>query len=152
MTQEVVPGRNLISQVSDGAVTPTWLDISDRTSVTVNRSENEEVADATTFDSDGEWEGVVLQRGAKYELEVLLKRDDSTAVRPPGINRLEALAKLKGVASRGQIRFRDTSAVTEWEVWTALVSGGEQEHATNDLVKWKCGLTRSGAATTVAVV
>lgn len=151
MTARKVPARDLIVQVSDGGGTPTWLTIAGLNSVTFNPSENEETVDATDYNSAGEYEGMVMQRGAAFEMKGFIVKDHLTDVQDVGQARCETLGTGKAYGSLGAIRFRHPAATT-WKVWnTAMFSVGEQGGGNNDLTSWACTVTRSGASTTSAV-
>ena len=151
MAAEKIPARDIIVQVSDGTTpTPAWVAVLQLTSATRNPGENEETADTTTFDSDGEYEQLVMQRGATMELEGFLRKDGTTGDLDAGQERLEVLGSKKSVESLGQVRFRHPMD-TEWKVWNCTVTLGEQGGGTNDMTGWSCTLTKSGPSTTMAV-
>lgn len=151
MAARKIPARDIIVQVSDGGGTPTWLAIGGLNSVTVNPGENEETADITTYDSAGEYEQLVMQRGASLALEGFLIKDHLTDTPDTGQARCETLGTAKAYASLGAIRFRHPASTT-WKVWnTATFSLGEQGGGNNDVTSWSCTVTRSGASTTAAV-
>ncbi|GGM76893.1 hypothetical protein GCM10012275_54480 [Longimycelium tulufanense] len=144
-----IDARGWIFQVSDGQPTPTWLEIASVNSFEYSRSENEETVDTTVFSSNGLYEGQVMQRGASLNVEGL--RDSTAGVVDPGQARVDALATFVGDASLGQIRFRHNSD-SEWTVWTAYVSPGSLGGGNNDKTSWSATFTRSGVASTAAVV
>lgn len=151
MAARKIPARDLIIQVSDGQATPTWLDIAGLTSMTPNPGENEETVDITDATSGGHYEQLVMQRGASMELEGHLVKDDVTGELDPGQARCEQLAAQVGYASLGKVRFRHPMD-TQWRVWTATFSLGEQGGGVNDVTSWSCTITRVGATMTEAVV
>ena len=151
MAAEKVVARDVIALVSDGAVSPTWIEIAGKNSLTYNPGENEETADSTTFDDDGMYQQYIMQRGGTLELEGFLMEDPVTGVRDPGQARCDVLSAAVGLASRGAIRFR-TPASTTWRVWACTFSPGEQGGKNNDLSSFKMKMTRCGAATSAAVV
>lgn len=149
MTVRKVAARDIIIQISDGAVSPTWLGISGLGTLNLNPGENEEVANTVDQNSGGEYEGLVMQRGGTFKIEGFNMRDHLTDAQDPGQARCETLGTLKGYDSLGQIRFRyPTSSL--WKVWTCFASLGDQGGGTNDMGGWSCTFTRSGAATTAA--
>ncbi|HZM83825.1 MAG TPA: hypothetical protein VFC19_49535 [Candidatus Limnocylindrales bacterium] len=150
MAQRKIPARDIIVQVETS--TPgTWVAIGGLTSVTPNPSENEETADATTYESVGQYEQLVMQRGAAMELEGFLLKDHVSGAQDTGQARCETIATGIGYTSLGSIRFRHP-ADTLWKVWaTATFSVGEQGGGNNDLTSWSATITRSGASTTAAV-
>lgn len=150
MAAQKIPARDIIVQISDGASTPVWIAITQLTTATYNPGEDEEETDTTTFDSAGEAEHLVMQRGATLDLEGFLRKDGTTGAMDAGQLRTEALGKLKGVGSLGQIRFRHPMD-TNWTVWSASASLGEQGGGNNDMTSWKATFKKSGASTTVAV-
>lgn len=149
MAPEKIPARDIICQVEDATV-DTWIAVTQLTSATKNPGENEETVDVTTFDSQGEYEQYVMQRGASMALEGFLRKDRTDGTKDPGQLRIEVLASLKGVASEGRLRFRHPMD-TEWNVWRATFSQGEQGGGTNDMTSWSATVTKSGLATTLAV-
>lgn len=150
MTLRKVNARDLILEVE--ASTPnTWIEVGGLNSHKINPSENEETSDTTTYASDGAYEQEVMQRGATIESEGLLLEDDTTGVQDPGQARAEVLGAAVGTASVGRIRFRHPTH-TQWKVWNATVSLGEQGGENNDKKSWGATFTRSGASTTMAVV
>lgn len=151
MTAQKIPARDIIVQVQDGEDPATWIQVTQLTSATRNPGENEETAETTTFDSQGEYEQYVMQRGATMELEGFLRKDSDTGVKDPGQLRIEQLAKLKGVESIGHLRFRHPMDV-EWTKWDATFSQGEEGGGTNDMTSWAATITKSGPSTTETVV
>lgn len=127
--------------------TPTWAEVAGLESFTLSNSENEESVDTTTFASGGVYEGQAMQRGASLQLEGKVVRNGATV--DPGQAVVDTLAELVGEASLGGVRFRHNSD-TEWTVWTAWVSKGDNGGGNNDKTSWAATFTRSGAATTVA--
>jgi len=150
MATEKINARDMVFQVSDGAVSPTWYSIGGMNNFKVNYGENEETVDTTDFNSQGNYEFEYMQRGAKIDLEGFFMADVSTGARDPGQARLEALATLTGTSSKGDIRFRYPGATT-WKVWKAGVSIGEQGGGNNDKKSFQASVGRSGASTTAPV-
>lgn len=141
--------RDLIVEVSDGAGTPVFIEIDGLTSAMINKAENEEEADTTTFSSDGEFEHEIMQRGGSLSLEGFYY--DDAGNQDPGQGRCSELATKKGSESHGVIRMRYPSW-TDWVEWTATFSEGEIGGGNNDKASWAMTIKRSGAARTVAVV
>ncbi|TDD25055.1 hypothetical protein E1287_37630 [Actinomadura sp. KC06] len=151
MTLRKINARDIIIEV-ETAVTDTWAGIRPGlTSATINPGENEEVADTTTYGSEGEYEQEVMQRGATMEVEAKMLKDDVTGVLDTGQARVEVLATKKGVESLGRIRFRHPMD-TEWRIWTCTATLGEQGGETNDKTSWGATFTKSGPSSTAAVV
>lgn len=149
MPAEKIPARDIIIQV-ETSTTGTWAQINQLTSATFNPSENEETADTTTFDSDGEYEQLIMQRGAVMEMEGFLRKDSTSGALDAGQGRVAELAKLKGVPSLGVLRFRHPME-TEWTIWNATFSVGEQGGGTNDMTSWSATVTKSGPSDTADV-
>jgi hypothetical protein len=150
MTQRKQLMRDMVIQVqaTDGL---TWLAIAGRTDITLNPSENEEIADSGDMDSKGNYEGVPMQRGSSLGIEGYLMADHVTDTQDPGQARCMELAAKTGYEGLGALRFRRPQA-TEWKVWPeAIFSAGEQSGGNNDLTTWSCTVTRSGPSTTAAV-
>lgn len=151
MTLRKINARDIIIEV-ETAVTDTWTGIRPGlTSATINKSENEEAADTTTYGSEGEYEQEIMQRGATMEVAALMLQDDVTGDLDEGQARVEVLGTLKGVESLGRIRFRHPVS-TEWTIWTCTVSVGEQGGETNAKTTWNATFTKSGASSTAAVI
>lgn len=129
--------------------TPVWAQVGGLTSFDLNHAEGEESVDTTTFDSAGVAESQAMQRGASLSLEGFAER--TGAVDDPGQKVLNDAAKLVGEASLIGVRFRHQDD-TSWTVWTSWVSRGSNSGGNNDKTNWSATCTRSGAATTAAVV
>ena len=129
--------------------TPVWAEVGGLESFTISNSEGEESTDTTTFASAGNAESQAMQRGASCALEGKIVRTGAT--KDPGQAVVDTLAELVGDASLGGFRFRH-STDTEWTVWTAWCSKGDNGGGNNDKTSWAATFTRSGAATTAAVV
>lgn len=149
MPTKKINARDIIVQVqaADGI---TWLAIGGLNSVKPNPAENEEKVDTTTYDSVGNYEQEIMQRGFGLTLEGFELKDPQTGVLDPGQARCEALAQLTGYNSLGTIRFRHPMD-TQWKNWAgATFSVGEQGGGNNDKSGWKCTVTRSGPSTLTA--
>ncbi len=148
MAATQIPARSLIVQVraADGT---TWLPIRGITQWTVNPGEGEEVTDTTTYDSQGYAESRKMQLGASLAGEGKLYRDLVTGVQDPGQARAEVLHSSLGEDSLGRWRFR-YPADSQWRVWDAIASVGEQGGGNNDMVGWSVTITRSGQPSTAS--
>lgn len=145
MTATKIPARSIIVQVlaADGT---TWLPISSLSEITIDPSADSAKVDTTTFDSNGNYEGRVMQRGASMTLAGFLVKDDTTGVQDTGQARVVTLAKGMAEASIGQIR-RRFPADSQWTVWTAFFEESKFGGKNNDESSWGATVTRSGAAT-----
>jgi hypothetical protein len=152
MTQRKINSRDIYFQISDGAASPTYLDLENMASFTFNPGENEEIVDTSDFDSDGAYEQEIMQRGASIAAEGMAKQDHLTGALQPGRARVEAMAgeTALGADSLAQIRFR-YPADTNWRVWNCTVTLGEQGGGSNDKLSWSATFTKSGRTTLVAV-
>jgi hypothetical protein len=152
MTQRKINARDIVLEISDGASSPTWLDVERLSSVTINYGENKEVVETVDYDSLGAYEEEVMQRGASMALEGMAMMDHLTGALPPGRARVEAMAgeSALGVDSVAQIRFRYPTS-TLWKIWSCTVELGEQGGEPNDKVSWSATLTKTGLTTTAAV-
>lgn len=152
MATRQINARDLVVQISDGAVSPTWLSIGGMRSWKPNPGEDEQVTDTTTVDSDGQAESQVMQRGFSLTGEGRELEDPLTGSRDAGQARVEILAAGVGETSLGSIRFRTPASAT-WKVWAeARFSLGEQGGEHNDKGAWVFTAVRSGPTTTAAVV
>jgi len=148
-----INARDWIFEVSEdpSIVTPVWAEVGGVESFTLSNSEGEESVDTTTFESAGNAESQAMQRGAALSIEGKIKRAVDGVTPDAGQAAADALAGLVGEASLGGVRFRYVDD-TDWTVWTSWVSKGDNGGGNNDKTSWSATFTRSGAATTVAVV
>jgi hypothetical protein len=151
VTQRKINARDIIIEV-ETEVTDTFIRIENLASVTVNRSENEETADTTDFDSEGSYEQQIMQRGANMALAGLELKDHLTGVLQPGRARVEEMAgeDKVGADSLGRVRFRHP-VDTDWKIWTCTFSVGETGGETNAKSAWSATITKSGLTTTDSV-
>ncbi|GGW19864.1 hypothetical protein GCM10018980_25430 [Streptomyces capoamus] len=149
MAGRPIDARGWIFEVQDlDADTETWLPISGITTFTHNPGENEETVDTTAFDSDGQYEQDVMQRGASLEVEGQYRIDKATKAQDPGQAYVDRVwAERLGIDSRNPVRWRHNTQ-TKWVVWDATVTPGEQGGGTNDKTSWSATVTKCGAATT----
>lgn len=147
-----IAARDIIIQVLDPSALPeTWVQLHQLTSATINKGENEETAETTTFDSDGNYEQLIMQRGATMELEGFLRKDSVTGARDAGQKLVDELADKTSVESLARVRHRHPMD-PEWQVWDATVSGGEEGGEVNDMTSWEAVFTRSGPKSSAVIV
>ncbi|MEJ2886151.1 phage tail tube protein [Actinomycetospora aeridis] len=146
-----IDARGWIFQV-ESSTPNTWLGIGGVTEFSIDRSENEEEFDTTTFDSGGWYESEAAQRGAICELTYREKRD--AGVLDSGQARMYAVAKLVGPDSLVRFRFRHTTqtGASAWEVWSAWCGLGEASGEVNDKTESEATWHLSGAPTYMALV
>lgn len=149
MANTKINARDLITQV-ESSTPGTWLGIGGLNEIVPNFSENEETADTTTYESAGEYEQEIMQRGASMSLKGFVLLDNVSGAQDAGQARCETLATLKGAASVGKIRFRHPLSTT-WKIWNGTFSIAEQGGGNNAKTPWNCNVVRSGASTTAAV-
>lgn len=145
-----IDARGWIFQIAPADEPTTWLDIGGITEFEVDPSENNEDVDTTTFASDGEYEGEMMQRGASMEIEGFRDYDEDTGERDPGQARVDELGTKKGRESVGAIRFRHDTE-DEWTNWGAYNEPGSYGGGNNDKTSWSATLNRTGAASVTAV-
>ncbi|MFH9831166.1 phage tail tube protein [Streptomyces sp. NPDC017201] len=152
MAGRPIDARGWIFEVQDAdAETATWLPISGITTFTHNPGENEETVDTTAFDSDGQFEQDVMQRGASLEIEGQYRIDKATKAQDPGQAYVDHVwAERLGIDSRNLVRWRHNTQ-TKWVVWDSTVTPGEQGGGTNDKTSWSATVTKCGAATAADV-
>ena len=143
MATKKIAARGFIFQVANGAA---WVGIAGIKTFTVNYGDHDQHVDATDFDSAGQYEEIVLQRGGSLKLEGTRRRDPATGLADPGQALLDALGQGLSDSSIGQIRFRYQTEV-QWRVWSVTAKPSEEGGATNDLGKWGMELARTGAET-----
>ncbi|MEU8805058.1 phage tail tube protein [Streptomyces anthocyanicus] len=148
-----IDARGWIFEVEDAETgTETWLPVLGQTTFNVNPGENEETADITAFDSEGQYEQDVMQRGATLSLEGQYRVDKTTGAQDPGQAYIDTIwAYRLGSDSQNRIRYRHKSQ-SKWAVWDATVTPGEQGGGTNEKTTWSATFTRCGAPTTADVV
>lgn len=148
-----INARDWIFEVSvdPSAAVPVWAQIGGVESFSLSNSEGEEAANTTTFESNGHAESQAMQRGAALNVEGKIKRAADGVTADAGQAAADELAAKVGEESLGGVRFRHASD-TDWTVWDAWVSKGDNGGGVNDKTSWSAGFTRSGAASTVAVV
>lgn len=148
-----INARDWIFEVSvdPAATTPVWAEVAGVESFTLSNSEGEESADTTTFASNGNAESQAMQRGASLSLDGKIVRSANGITPDAGQAAADQLAGMVGEDSLGGVRFRYVDD-TNWTVWTAWVSKGDNSGGNNDKTTWSAAFTRSGAATVVAVI
>lgn len=148
-----INARDWIFEVTEddpNGTAPVWSQIKGLQSFTLSNSEGEESTETTTFASNGNAESQAMQRGASLSVEGRWTTDGAGA-RDAGQQSVENIAQLVGEDSLGTVRFRHKDA-TDWTQWTAWASLGDNGGGNNDKTSWSASFTRSGAATTAAVV
>ncbi len=143
-----VSARDWIFQINDGS--GNYLEITKIQTWDLDKGANNEEADAGSNDSDGVYEGFVMQRGATMQLDAL--HDMVAGVVAPGQARVEAMSGdiAVGAASLTMFRWRHISEAL-WRVWTCYVMAGGRGGGHNDLGSWTHTFTKSGPETTAAV-
>lgn len=132
------------------ATTPVWTRIEGVNTFTKSPSANEATVETTDFDSQGEYEGQVLQRGASLQLAGQKKLNAAGTGSAPGQAACDELAQALGEESLGGVRFRHQTEES-WEQWTAYASSADEGGGNNDKSSWGVTFTRSGPKSTVAV-
>ncbi|MFI6443827.1 phage tail tube protein [Kitasatospora sp. NPDC050543] len=148
MATKKIEARGYILQVAVGGG-PTWTPVAGLKTLTYNPGDKDSHTESTDFDSNGQYEEVVLQRGGSLKLEGTRRVDAATGIADPGQAALDALAQGLADNSVGQIRFRYRTEV-QWRNWYVTAKAAEQGGGTNDLGKWGVELTRTGAETLTA--
>jgi hypothetical protein len=143
-----IEARGWMFQVGVGAG-PTWTPVGGISSFTFNPGDKTQETEVTDFDSQGNFEQVITQRGATMKVDGRRRMDRTTGLADPGQAALDALAQGVVDFSVGQIRFRYKNE-TQWRVWNCTVKAAEQGGATNDISKWGVEITRTGAETYMA--
>ncbi|MET9510756.1 hypothetical protein ABZX62_20240 [Streptomyces flavidovirens] len=141
--------RDLTFQIENLTTPATWIEIGGIT--TFSKTHEEEVAETTTFGSDGQAESQKMQISKQLTLEGFRLKDTATGALDVGQAEVEKLAGRLGDLSLGKIRF-SAPGDTTWEVWTCHVNLGDQGGGNNDKTTWAVTFTRSGADTTAAIV
>jgi hypothetical protein len=142
-----VPTRKILArgwafELSDGAATPTYIQIGGLNQWSRSREKND--ADTTDFDSQGHTEHIVASRGGSVTLEGMFRIDPDTTLRDPGQQAVEDLAELFDYDSVRHFRyFHIATGVGRQGFVSANISdvGGGNDDPTS----WGCELTFSGA-------
>ncbi|MGW4727667.1 phage tail tube protein [Streptomyces shenzhenensis] len=147
-----IDARGWIFEVQDlSATDETWLPIAGLTTFGHNPGENEETADTTAFESEGHYEEDVMQRGASLTLEGQYRVDKTSRAQDPGQAYVDTdWAQRLGIDSRNPIRWRHQTQ-TQWVVWDATCTPGEQGGGTNEKTTWSVTVRRSGPASSAVV-
>lgn len=145
-----INNRDWIFQIRTALLpAPVWAEFAELTEFDLNLGENEEEADTTTFEDNGNYSEEIMQRGATLKLTGKHSRNATTGERDPGQAAADLLATKTGAASRGVIRMRHESD-DNWTEWDATArpdsSGGEL----NEKTGWEMEFTRCGPARVVA--
>ncbi|MER6196766.1 hypothetical protein ABT234_05215 [Streptomyces sp. NPDC001586] len=147
-----IDARGWRFEVQDSTADPdVWLPIAGIDTWNYNPAENEETTETVAFDSEGQFEQDVMQRGASLSIEGKYRVHKTTKLRDPGQAYIDDdWTERVGFESRNKIRYRH-EIQTAWRVWEATVSPGEQGGSSNDKTSWSATFTRCGHATTMAV-
>lgn len=147
MTARKYDARDCEFQIEDPGAPGTWVDIAPTAINTFSKGRNSQSTDTTTYGSEGDAEGQIMQRGKTLKLDGFELRDPDTGALDPGQALVEALGDAKSDDSLGTIRFA-APGMTSWEVWVATAEIGDVGGGNNDKVSWSVTFTRSGASTT----
>ncbi|MBP0456252.1 phage tail tube protein [Streptomyces montanisoli] len=152
-TSRPIDARGWIFEVQDqSADTETWLPVMGVTTFTHAPGENEETADITAFEDEGQYNQDVMQRGATLTIEGQYRIDKTTKTQDAGQAYIDQdWSNRLGIDSHNAVRWRHNSQ-TEWVVWDATVTPGEQGGGNNDKTSWSATITKCGAASTADVV
>ncbi|MBK3576125.1 hypothetical protein JHN63_20340 [Streptomyces sp. MBT65] len=148
-----IDARGWLFEVEDAtAPTDTWLPIAGVNTFTHSPGENEETVDTTVFESDGQYEQDVMQRGASLAVEGQYRIDKTTKAQDAGQAYIDhEWTNRLGFESRNRIRWRHETQ-TQWVVWDSTVTPGEQGGGNNDKTSWSATMTKCGTATKEPVV
>ncbi|MFE4057400.1 phage tail tube protein [Streptomyces sp. NPDC059096] len=148
-----IDARGWKFEVEDAnATSETWLPIAGTTTFTHNPGENEETVETTAFESEGMYEQDVMQRGASLSIEGQYRIDKATRAQDPGQLYIDSVwTDRLGFESRNRVRWRHETQ-TQWVVWDATVTPGEQGGGNNDKTSWSATFTRCGPSMTAEVV
>lgn len=136
-----VPARDWTVEVRTGEEPDVFIEVGGLT--TLNLGQASERTDTTDFDSEGQEEGRVMQRGRTLGLEGFFKEDPDDGARDAGQAAVESLGQEVGESSVG--RFRVTSPGGTVKTFDATVELGDQGGGNNDMTSWAATLTRTGA-------
>lgn len=119
----------------------TFVEIGGINSFTIEHDQVE--ADTTDFNSDGNEEHEIMQRGKSLSLEGFFLEDESAGTRDAGQEAVETLAEATGSASLGTFRFTSPGGTAKSGQFSASLGGTGGGH--NDKTSWSVTLKRSGA-------
>ena len=146
MAKTQINNRDWIFQIQTAPT--TWADIAELTEFDLNPGENDEEADTTTFEDDGNYREEIMQRGATLDLSG--KYSMTAGVRDPGQAACDDLGTKTGTDSVGMIRMRHESE-TDWTIWECTCRPDSRGGDLNEKTDWEVEFTRCGPATTEAV-
>lgn len=140
-----VNARDWSFELNTGTVAlPVWTEIGEINTMTLSRSKED--TDTTVFDSNGNAEHEVMQRGQSFTIEGFYGENPADGVRDAGQAAVEALADATGIASLKQVRVTSPGGTTKTFLASAEV--GDVGGGNNDKTSWSATFTRSGATTT----
>lgn len=148
MTAVKINARDMIIEVGAGA--DSWIELAGLTGWTYDPSEDEEMAETTTFADKGRARKEKMQTGASAEASGFQIKDDETGEPDPGQAFVEDWHERLGAESNKPLRFRHFLD-TQWTLWNATVTLGEQGGENNDKGQWSATFGRSGPSVKVPV-
>ncbi len=133
----------------ESATAGSWLTVDRVEEFELDYGANSEEVDDTVFANNGEYAGMVIQRGATMNLSGFYSL--SSGVRSTSQARIHEKGRAKGAASLVGFRFRHETEAS-WRVWaTAYVMLGGIGGGKTDLTSFEVTFTKSGEETTVTV-
>lgn len=138
-----VPARDWTVEIETGP-TPDFTEVGGLTTLTFGQESED--TDTTDFDSNGEAEHRVMQRGRTLGLEGFYLEDKDSGDRDPGQAAIEALGEKVGEDSISM--FRLTSPGGTEKKFRGSVELGDVGGGNNDMTSFAATITRSGGYVT----
>lgn len=144
MATTKIPARDFTIEIDAGSPgPPAFIPIGGLNSLTPSPSTNR--SDTTDFDSNGQAEHMVMERGLEFTISGHHLEDALTGARDPGQAAVETLARAVGLAALGSFRVTSPGGNVDSFTGSAEVTTAGGGH--NDPAAWSAKITISGAVT-----
>jgi predicted secreted protein len=144
MAPTKINARDWTFEIAAQATTPTFVEIGGITTFSVSRSDSE--TETTDFDSDGIYEGQMMQRGKSLSCDGWFL-EDASADRDAGQELVETASGDTAVGDASIFLLRVTSPNGLTDTFDAFFTINDVGGGNNDKSSWGFTATRSGAST-----
>lgn len=146
MATTKINARDWTFEIGDGDPGGTgevYTEIGGINTMTIGREAED--TDTTTFESAGNAEHEVMQRGRTFEVEGFYLEDVADGTRDPGQEMVETVGDAVGTNSLRNLRITSPGGTTLTQ--QVSVEVGDVGGGNNDKTSWSATFTRSGATT-----